>query len=418
MMMGLLKSLRSYRWLQLGRAGLTGYVAILILLSAVGTILFPAYARLHTAEFTPSLSWTPAQTQAGLAQLGLPATLPAYVFLVGNLLILLAGSIVALLLLWRRPGSWYILYLAFVLVSIMGGGTLFKPLIAALPGLKAYSLFMQGAGWQFFFILFFFFPNGRSVPVWTGWVGFFWLGLIVADLFHPGWFNNPASWLDFLFTGMVFCAIGSQFFRYIWRSNPVQRQQTKWIVAVLALILVESLVTGSWLSTISTSADLRKGLLLAVIKNGLDQTLFSLIPLAILLAIFRYRLWDIDLVIRRTLFYAVLTGILAGIYYGSILILGQLFRAFTGQDSPLAVVISTLAIVILFTPLRRGLQVAIDRRFYRQKYNAERAVTAFAAAASDQVELASLSDQLANTVQESLQPESISLWLKKQEVHI
>ncbi|MBI4927863.1 MAG: hypothetical protein HY835_08860 [Anaerolineae bacterium] len=133
------------------------------------------------------------------------------------------------------------------------------------------------------------------------------------------------------------------------------------------------------------------------------------------IAILRYRLFDIDVIIRRTLQYGLLSLLLGLVYFGLVLLLGQAFQSASGQESPLAVVLSTLAIAALFTPLRRRLQTIIDRRFYRQKYDSARAMEEFSAVARLEVELDVLTQRLTAAVQESLQPERITLWLKKEE---
>lgn len=136
-----------------------------------------------------------------------------------------------------------------------------------------------------------------------------------------------------------------------------------------------------------------------------------LIPLSIAVSILRYRLFDIDVIIRKTLVYAVLTGLLALIYFGGVVLVQQFTRSITGESSDVAIVISTLVIAALFFPLRRHMQSSIDRRFYRRKYDAAKTLAAFGTTIRDEVELEKLTSELINVVNETMPPTSISLWL-------
>jgi hypothetical protein len=149
--------------------------------------------------------------------------------------------------------------------------------------------------------------------------------------------------------------------------------------------------------------------------NALSSLSFNILGLALTIAILRYNLFDIEVIVRRTLQYGVLTFLLGLVYFGGVTLLQSVFTAITGQQSPLAVVLSTLVVAALFGAVRRWVQAFIDRRFYRQKYNADQAVASFSAAARSEFEVEALSIQLASAVKESLQPESVTLWLKDQE---
>ena len=140
--------------------------------------------------------------------------------------------------------------------------------------------------------------------------------------------------------------------------------------------------------------------------------IFIFVPVIIGVAILSYRLWDIDLIIRRTLVYTILTAMLGLVYFGLVILLDGMLRSLVGSSGQVATVVSTLAVAALFTPLRHRVQDLIDRRFYRRKYNAEQALAEFAAVVRNNADIHLVSDQLTRAIQETVQPEHASLWLK------
>jgi hypothetical protein len=147
--------------------------------------------------------------------------------------------------------------------------------------------------------------------------------------------------------------------------------------------------------------------------NALSNLVLAGLPVAVGIAVLRYRLYDIDVIINRTLVYGSLTVMLALIYFGGVATTQALFRALTGQEQQpqLAVVVSTLAIAVLFMPLRHRIQSFIDRRFYRRKYDARRTLEAFSAKLRNETDLDALSEDLVGVVRETMQPAHASLWL-------
>jgi hypothetical protein len=144
---------------------------------------------------------------------------------------------------------------------------------------------------------------------------------------------------------------------------------------------------------------------------------FTAVPIAVGFAVLKYRLYDIGLIINRTLVYGSLTAMLVTLYFGGIVVLQRIFVTLTGQESTLAVVASTLAIAALFVPLRRRVQGFVDRRFYRRKYDARKTLEAFSAKLRDETDLEALNNNLVSVVKETMQPAHVSLWLRSDTGH-
>jgi hypothetical protein len=149
--------------------------------------------------------------------------------------------------------------------------------------------------------------------------------------------------------------------------------------------------------------------------NMLDAVTITVLYVAVGIAILRYRLYDIDIIINRTLVYGSLTVTLVLVYFGSVVGLQYILRALTGQESQLAIVASTLVIAALFNPLRQRIQNFIDHSFYRRKYDAAKTLESFSAKLRDETDLDNVSAEMVSVVQETMQPEHVSLWLRKAE---
>jgi hypothetical protein len=205
-----------------------------------------------------------------------------------------------------------------------------------------------------------------------------------------------------LFLAFPFASAASLVVRFR-RSGSVERQQIKWL-ALAALAIPLWFLTNSPIEAASRT--------LFVIMDTL--IVFALIPVAAGIAILRYRLYDIDVVINRALVYGTLTATLALVYVGTVVGLQAALRALSGQESTLAVVASTLAIAALFNPLRRRVQAFVDRRFYRRKYDAAKTLDAFNARLREETDLGTLSDDLVGVVGETMRPAHVSLWLRQE----
>jgi hypothetical protein len=205
---------------------------------------------------------------------------------------------------------------------------------------------------------------------------------------------------------LLFAAVISLFIR-LRRARELERQQIKWFVYATALTICGGILTypvseaigSQWLKWISFVP-----FIVGVMA----------IPISMGIAILRYRLYEIDLIINRTIVYGALTALLVLVYFGGVAASEAIFRALTGQEQQpqLAIVVSTLVIAALFNPLRRRIQGFIDRRFYRRKYDARKTLEAFSVKLRDETDLEALNNELLGVVRETMQPAHVSLWLR------
>jgi len=344
----------------------------------------------------------------GLRNLGLTlkdyATLSLLLGTVWSLVWFVVGGILA----WRKFNDWMALLTALMLVmlgsesalSTVAGSSSFWQFPALLVGFLAYLLLS---------LVLVLFPSGRFVPRWSYWLVVLYIPVSAQFNFFP---NITTTWItlsdNLLFVGLVISVLVIQVYRY-WRvSNRIERQQTKWIVFCNTLLFILVIVSSFF------PILYQPGSFYSFIFGSNYNFPSLLIPLSFGIAILRYRLWDIDILINLTLVYGTLTGILALVYFGLVIGLESLVRLFTGQalHSPVVIVVSTLAIAALFAPLRHRFQAIIDRRFYRRKYDAARTLTAFSTTLRSEVDLNALREQLLVVVQETMQPTHVSLWLR------
>jgi hypothetical protein len=340
--------------------------------------------------------------QAGIS----PEFYAAYVGVGLSTVVTLVFFGAATVIFWRRSEDRMALFGSFTLLVF--GGAAINDIAGAHPAFWFPAHLLNYVGQVSFGVFFYLFPDGRFVPRWTR-----WLAIASALLFVPDVFFEDSS-LTALTDPLFFVFIGSlvfaQVYRYARVASPAQRQQTKWVVfGFLAALVgfVGAIFLYEFVPAIGQSGPLGK-----MVGETLVYGLLLLIPLSIGVAILRSRLYDIDVLINRTLVYAALTALLVAVYVGCVVSLQYAFRALTGQESQLVIVASTLAIAALFNPLRRRLQVFVDRRFYRRKYDAAKTLTAFNARLRDETDLSTLSDDLVGVVGETMQPAHVSLWLR------
>jgi hypothetical protein len=345
-----------------------------------------------------------------------------------------AFAVVGSLLVAKRPTNligWIMATIALMVAIFAAGGTYTAYVMDARGQPDALAVFGAWIGnWYWYLLLALgviylplLFPDGRlpsrrwlpvAVVAGIGTLGTVVLGTLADTLFVEGTgyrIENPIGIeglafvedlpvfgvLNVLLGVGIVGGVASVVVRFR-RSRGVERQQMKWFVYAAALLLLAPV----------------EGLLPEIVSNVLFGVVLIALPTTIGIAILRYRLYDIDIIINRTLVYGSLTAMLVLVYVGGVVSLQYAFRALTGQQEQpqLAIVVSTLAIAALFNPLRRRIQAFIDRRFYRRKYDAAKTLEAFSARLRDETDLDALNAELVSVVRETMQPAHVSLWLR------
>src|SRR5215210_4822794 len=356
-------------------------------------------------------------------------------FLVGVVACALVGAVVAS----RRPrnpiGWFFVLsassfairdatlqYAVYGLIIVPGS----LPLAHAMAWPSGW-MFLPGVALVLLFVPLYF-PNGQLLsPRWRPVLWLAILGAVTVSVlwaFAPGATSgirgiiNPLGiealrpWsgnLGDAVTGVLFLSVflASLFCLVVrfWRSRGGERQQMKWITyAAAAMFTMIMLVT--LVDVVAAPSPLAK------VANTLTNAMFAGIPVAVGIAVLKYRLYEIDLIINRTLVYGSLTATLVALYFGGVVFLQYIFRVLEGGESQLAVVASTLAIAALFNPLRRRVQEFVDRRFYRRKYDAARILSAFSDRLRNETDLDALGEEVVEVVRDTVQPAHVDLWLR------
>jgi hypothetical protein len=273
------------------------------------------------------------------------------------------------------------------------------------------------SGW-FLFLLFALFPTGRFAPRWLRWAAVAYFVFNVANslpytMYPAAAAETVSSASNVIWFGFMALLIVCQIYRYRRVSNVIERQQTKWIVFAFSAIIISEFALALPQAFVPTLAQVGSQYSLAL--NAIDMVILLIGPVCIAIAIMRYRLYDIDILIKRTLVYGSLTAILAALYFALVIGAQTLTHRLTGlavAEQPVVIVLSTLLIAALAQPLRRRLQRTIDRRFDRSHYDAAKTVAAFSAALRSEVNLQQLNEQLLGVVEETMRPAHASLWLR------
>ena len=391
-----------------------GWLLVFVLSVGLYLVSIPAY---YDALVSFSSDFNSAAARASLQASGVSVQFYAICLLSISFASTVVWVMVATIIFWRRADNWIAFFASLALITF---GTMSLPPSPPALADESFGVWLSIRllaliGTVTLFTFYLLFPTGRFVPSWTRWATVVFAAHDAFYYLYPrSIFDIARSFplLDFaVLTTLACIAIGSQVYRYRFVSSPAERRQTKWVVfglvsAGLGTVAFELSIPGSPLGQFS--------LLTAL---ALDAALWGsllLIPLSIGVAIVHDRLWDIDIVIRRTLVYGILTASLALVYFGGVAVAQAVFHALSGDvDRPqIAIVISTLVIAALFNPLRRRIKVFIDRRFYRRKYDARKTLEAFSATLSHETDLEALSDDLVAVVRRTMQPAHVSLWLR------
>lgn len=349
----------------------------------------------------------------------------------------------------RREESDLGIALAFLLIAIIGAlAAMAQPrnVVGWLLLFSGLTIGMAGAGESLAYYL----QTARQdedaalIVIWLasmGWITGIVLLLLVFPLFFPDGHLPGPRWRPVFVLVLLFTAaiLSVQFLAPLFSRRYFDPNELDALLGyllpvfpILALMGAASLVVRyrradfgarqqmKWLSvTIGVPVMGFFGLSMAedwfgiLAPNTLWGVLYLMIPFGLGISLLRYNLFDVDTVIRKTAQYAIVTVLLALIYFGAVILLQRAFSDVTGQTSTAAVMLSTLAIAALFNPVRRRVQAFIDRRFYRRKYDAEQVLARFATTARDETDLDTLAAELVQVIQETMQPEYVSIWLKE-----
>lgn len=385
----------------------SGWIALCALSLALYVAMIPAYFAGLQQVCASSCQLTPGQARA---LLGLGFSIQTYAIggvAVSALFVLVSCSVAALLF-WRTSYDWMALLVGLLLVTLGN-----NDVTSLLGNTSTYwhvpATVIDNVDLALLVLVFTLFPSGRFTPRWSAWLAPLWLIIQVPLALLPN--GALPDWsVALIYLGFFLTLIGAQIYRYQRVSGPVQRVQTKWVVfGVVVTLLVNIAIYQPYAFVPALSAP---DSLYPIVTEAFFHLVVLLIPLSFGVAILRYRLYDIDLIINRAAVYGVLTTTLAAVYLGLVIAVQRVVSLFAhANSSTLAIVLSTLAISALFQPLRSRIQTFIDRRFFRSKYDAAKTLATFSAALRSEVDLTEMRSQLTDIVERTMRPAHVSLWL-------
>jgi hypothetical protein len=391
-------------------------VLIIVLLGIFIAALPPYFSFLQTTCVTPfnCFGVPTAQHVHTLKSVGLSVSDYAWFNVVFDVIEALICLTLGLVIFWHKSSD-RMAWLASLTLIFTGTSNVWYTFLARNSPWPVAGRIFDDVAFIILALFFTLFPNGRFVPGWTRLIP------IIYAIYSlmPFLFSHAPSIVGFaigttVWVGSITSIAAAQIYRYRSVSTHLERQQTKWVV--LGLTTTVMINIGCELLAILIPPLHKPGSFYTLFLSDIELGSIIFIPISVAIAILRSRLWEIDVIINRTLVYGLLTSILALLYVGLVLGLQFLFDRIAGSaaaTSPLILIGSTLIIAALFEPLRHRIQNIIDRRFYRRKYDAKRTVANFSATLRGEVELKELHEQLIAVVEETMQPAHVSLWLNK-----
>jgi hypothetical protein len=400
-------------WLVLARVG---WIVIVVLAYALSIATIPSYfASLQHLRSSPGSSFTVQLTPADVHTLhtwGLSLNFYAAAMVFSSLLFQMCYAVTGVVLFWRRSGDWAVLQASFALMLLPFAFAAIT--MQTLPPNWLWLIPVLGAlGNASLRSCAYVFPDGRFVPRWSRWLALALFAYWAMVAVFPSWQVDRSLFSLTLFVGFSLSALAAQLYRYRYVSTLRQRQQTRWVLFGV-IIAVMSNTLPRLLYAFVLSPLLHGGPLAFALEINLTMYPLLALPITIGIAILSSHLWDIDVVINRTLVYGTLSTTLALIYLILVFGLQSLLHGLLlhTADSGVAIFSSTLAVAVLFQPLRHRLQRVIDQRFYRRKYDAARTLAALSATLRNEVDLSQLREQLQAVVEETMQPTHVSLWFR------
>lgn len=358
-----------------------------------------------------------------LAKLDLPPFIDHRVWITMEIPYSLGFIAIAGLIFWRRSDR--VIGVVLSIALIYAGAVLFSAADDSLrrgyPELRAIITLFDIVGVLALLLALLTFPDGRFSGRWAPTIAGALFAIVVAVPLLSGGSSRlqgpevpPAAtalWM-LMFLTMLAVGVYSQVRRYRFVSTELQRQQTKWVLfGMMGQIFVVA-IWGYIGFAYPPSEPSPTRVAIVLVAHPVILVLSSMVPVSVAFAILRYRLFDIDRLINRTLVYALLTALLALVYFIGVALFQNLFSLLSFGGSPLAVVLSTLAIAWLFSPLRQRVQAFIDRRFYRRRYDMQKTLSTFGSHMREKLDLDTLLDELISVTDEVLKPEYASVWIR------